>query len=129
MNTTKCLKILITVSTFLAVLFFFLYLRTVSFPSGGGQIKASPDGNFIAEANSLANENPLSNSKNIYGEFVLKRSNGALVVTRVIINPLGTDDAMSFRYLPNLIAWATNSAEVSFSTPRMSLTLSATNRQ
>jgi len=129
MNTTKCLKGWVVASTFLAALFFLLYLRTVSLPSGGGQYKASPDGNFIAEAHSLANENPLSNSKTPYGEFVVKHGNGSRVVTRVTISPLGTNDVMSFRDLPNLIDWATNSTAVSFAAPGMSLTLSVTNTQ
>ena len=58
------------ISTAFALLFLVLFLRTLSIPSGGGQIKESPSGKFVAIANSLQNENPLSaDSKGVYYEL------------------------------------------------------------
>lgn len=129
MISPKYAKPLAIIASCLCAVFAFLYFRTVSLPSGGGQQKVSPNGRFIAEANSLANDNPLARSKEIYGEFLIKRGSDRRILRRVIIDRVETTDVMCFRDLSDLINWNTNSAEVRFSLPGMSMTLSVTNIQ
>ena len=107
-----------------ALIFLFLFLRTLSIPSGGGEMKNSPNGKFVAVANSLKNDNPISpDSKTAYCEFTVSEGHGIPPFKRVLVFHLETNDEMYFRELPQIITWETNSSGVTFSTPKIVIKL------
>ncbi|HEU5126237.1 MAG TPA: hypothetical protein VFW05_19490 [Verrucomicrobiae bacterium] len=74
MSLHRKLKIWAIVSTVIALILLGLLLKTISVPSGGGEFVHSPDGQFVAQASSLANGNPIASGRTYY-EFTLRRGN------------------------------------------------------
>jgi hypothetical protein len=124
------LKIWVISSTLFALTFLMLFLGTLSIPSGGGQMKYSPGEKLFASASSLRNGNPISpDYKVVYYEFTVSKIPGATPIQRVLVYPLGTNDEMYFRELPEIIDWATNSSEVTFTTPDVVIKLNLGSHQ
>lgn len=112
---TRILWILLAGSVLLNL---FLFLRHLDISSGGGRHKQSPNGAWIAMANSRSNSNPLASDRRISGQLTIRREslcNPPLV--SITVCPENVRDEMEYRNLDDLIKWSDDSSNVVFRTP------------
>ncbi len=116
LNMTKRLTFLLLAISILLNLYFLV--RQMDLSTGGGRHKLSPDGRFLAVAQSKRQTNPLAKDHRPYGELTIRKesiANPPLV--SVIIQPEAVSDEMEYRQLENLIQWSSNASAVVFQTP------------
>ena len=95
-----------------------LLLGHLDVRSGGGRYEASPNGVFVASANSLRNSNPFGLDRRIYSEMTVRRGGSSSPpLVSVIVRPERVTDEMEFRAIDDLISWSDDSTSVVFQTP------------
>ena len=118
----RAVYLILSISIALNVL---LVLRHLDLSEGGGRYEASPDGAFVASANSRRNSNPFGPDRRIYSEMTVQRGNlSSPPLVSVIVRPERVSDEMEFRTIEDLIRWSDDSASVVFQTPSVKLQIS-----
>ena len=102
-----------------------LYVGTRPVYTGGGESKDSPDGKFVAQANSRRNIAWFATDKRTFYEFEIWNAGdgGPDPIMRYVCRPRENSNEYYFRELPEIISWSPDSKTVSFTIPGMTLTL------